>query len=105
MKRRIVQLASLKQKEGEFFGKYCDRLESTVLKIVDEGVVSPHRMRLLAYILSVIPADFDYGSPKAPGRRLREFVRKQSSCMKDHFKEAMLRQRCPRLDRLMYCLK
>lgn len=69
-----IDIQSLKQESGEYYGEYCDRLEAVLHELIDSGDTSDRSLEALAYILMEMPSDFNAISY----RRARAFFTMQS---------------------------
>lgn len=77
----------LKEKIGETYGQYCDRLEDSIMEIVLRSDTSKEAVKVLAFTLMEAPADFDAGSRKFPFQKSREFLSSQLPEVKELFRE------------------
>ncbi len=84
-------LVPLRERPDERYGGYCDRMESALLEIIKANDVSLAAIKVLAFIVTEIPADFDYSSQTtAPTVKLRHFLLAQTpEVQKQFFAEAM----------------
>ncbi len=64
---------------GETYGVYLGRIEAAFLKIIDTNEVTPAALEELAFIVTEIPSDFDWGRGlEGPTTKLRRFLMAQT---------------------------
>jgi len=103
MNGAAVNIGLLKERPGETYGDFCDRLESAVVEMVESGDTSEENLKSLAFALMEAPSDFDIGGVQ-PFQRAKVFLTGQSDEVKALFRkecEVLPRGYKPRIDFLL----